>query len=152
MSRGLSGPAADLALVFGFLLVVVYLSTAFLARPWVVHGNSMEPTLGAGDRVIVDLWTYRHRPPRPGEIVLVEGTHPGSATMVKRVAVSPDGDMLEGRTLWVLGDNPRSSADSRQLGGIPLERVVGRVALLYWPPVRAGLPPSECIGSGLPDH
>ena len=30
----------------------------------------MEPTLVPGDRVLVDLWTYRQRPPEPGEIVL----------------------------------------------------------------------------------
>ena len=141
MSRGLFGPALDLALVFGFLLTVVYLSTEFLARPWVVHGSSMEPTLGARDRVIVDLWTYRQRPPRPGEIVLLQGARPGSPTMVKRVALPPDGVWQPGRTLWVLGDNPASSADSRQMGGIPLDRVVGRVVLLYWPPARVGLPP-----------
>jgi len=146
MSRGLFGPAVDLALVLGFLLAVLYLSTEFLARPWVVHGSSMEPTLGDGDRVIVDLWTYRHRPPRPGEIVLLEGALPGSPTMVKRVAEPPVGVILGGRTLWVLGDNPGGSADSRQMGGLPLERVVGRVVLLYWPPIRAGLPPSASAG------
>jgi len=151
MNRALPGPVADLALVFGFLLVVVFLSTEFLARPWVVQGNSMEPTLGAGDRVIVDLWTYRHRPPRPGEVVLIEAAHPGSPTIVKRVAVSPDGDAHDKRKLWVLGDNPVSSADSRQIGWIPLERIVGRVAFLYWPPVRAGQPPSERTGSTATD-
>ena len=46
----------------------------------------------------------------------------------------------DGRTLWVLGDNPRASADSRQIGAIPMDRIVGRVALIYWPSVRAGLP------------
>jgi len=140
MNRGSRPPAIDLALVLGFLLVVVFLATEFLCRPWVVHGQSMEPTLGAGDRVIVDLWSHRQRAPRRGEIVLVEGTRPESPTMVKRVALPPPGSRGDGRTLWVLGDNPEASADSRQIGAIPLERVVGRVALIYWPPVRAGLP------------
>lgn len=150
MNRGLLAPAFDLALVFGFVLAVVFLATEFLARPWVVHGHSMEPTLAAGDRVIVDLWTHHQRPPRLGEIVLIEGTRPGSSTMVKRVALPPDGASGDGRTLWVLGDNPASSADSRQIGAVPLERVVGRVALIYWPPVRAGLPGSESRRFRLP--
>jgi signal peptidase I len=140
----------ELALVFGFVLAVVFLGTEFLARPWTVHGQSMEPTLSAGDRVIVDLWTHRHRSPRLGEIVLIEGTDPGSPTMVKRVAAPPGGLPGDGRTLWVLGDNPRASADSRQIGAIPLERVVGRVALIYWPPVRAGFPGSESTKFRLP--
>jgi signal peptidase I len=152
MNRRPGGPVRDLALVCGFLLVVVYLSTEFLARPWVVHGNSMEPTLGAGDRVVVDLWTYRHRRPRPGEIVLIEGVSPDSATIVKRVAVSPEGYSHDESRLWVLGDNPASSADSRQMGWIPLERILGRVALLYWPPIRAGRLPSAPPGSEVRDR
>ena len=60
-----------------------------------------------------------------------------------------DRDQLQ-RLVRVLGDNPVSSADSRQIGWIPLERIVGRVAFLYWPPVRAGLP-SERTGSTATD-
>lgn len=145
-------PAANLALLFGFLLAVVYLATEFLARPWVVHGSSMEPTFGAGDRVIVDLWTYRHRSPRPGEIVLVEGAERGTPTIVKRVALPPAGVKPTPSSLWVLGDNPAASADSRQTGAIPADRVVGRVALLYWPLSRAGPPPSDSAGLRLPDR
>ena len=150
MSRNGFAPALNLALLFGFLLVVIYLSTEYLARPWVVHGSSMEPTFGAGDRVIVDLWTYRHRPPRPGEIALLEGERPGSPTIVKRVALPPTDAPPDLRTIWVLGDNPEVSADSRQLGGIPVERVIGRVVLLYWPLARAGPPSSESRGLRLP--
>jgi len=150
MSRHRYAPALELALLFGFLLVVIYLSTEYLARPWVVHGSSMEPTFAAGDRVIVDLWTYRHRPPRPGEIVLVGGARPDSPTIVKRVSVPPTGALRDGRSLWVLGDNPAVSADSRQLGGIPTERVVGRVVLRYWPVASAGLPSSDSRGLRLP--
>ena len=150
MSRDRLAPALELALLFGFLLVVIYLSTEYLARPWIVHGSSMEPTFGAGDRVIVDLWTYRHRAPLPGEIVLVGGARPDSPTIVKRVSVPPAGELPDGGTLWVLGDNPSVSSDSRQLGGIPTERVVGRVALLYWPLARAGLPSSDSRGLRLP--
>ena len=54
------------------------------------------------------------------------------------------------KTIWVLGDNPSYSADSRQLGGVPQERVLGRVALVYWPPARAGFPAPEPIKLRLP--
>ena len=82
--------------------------------------------------------------------MLIEGADPGSPTLVKRVALPPGGLRGDGRTLWVLGDNPRASTDSRQIGAIPLERVVGRVALIYWPPVRAGFPGSESTRFKLP--
>lgn len=35
--------------------------------------------------------------------------------------------------LFVLGDNRRNSIDSRQIGFIPMEEVVGRADIAYWP-------------------
>ena len=120
--------AGAICAVLGVLLVSVMLASEFLARPWVVVGASMEPALRAGDRIVVDVWTYGHRLPRPGEIVLFRPA-PGSAAVVKRVArvlPAPDGG---GAAVWVLGDNPRDSLDSRQLGAIPAHIIIGRVAL-----------------------
>jgi signal peptidase I len=37
------------------------------------------------------------------------------------------GSVIPERTLFILGDNPENSRDSRRLGLIPTERVVGRV-------------------------
>lgn len=39
---------------------------------------------------------------------------------------------------FVPGDNRDNSMDSRHWGSIPIERAVGRVYKLYWPPWRAG--------------
>lgn len=36
-------------------------------------------------------------------------------------------------TVFVLGDNRRNSTDSRMLGPIPLDRVVGRAEFTFWP-------------------
>lgn len=44
----------------------------------------------------------------------------------------PDGKVPEG-TLFVMGDNRSNSEDSRMIGYIPMERVVGRADLVYWP-------------------
>lgn len=44
----------------------------------------------------------------------------------------PDGKVPEG-TLFVMGDNRSNSEDSRMIGFIPLDRVVGRADLVYWP-------------------
>lgn len=107
--------------------------TTLTVMPWVVAGRSMEPALLAGDRVLVDRWTYRQRAPRTGEIVLVRAA--GGAAWVKRVAARPGASPDE---LWVVGDNPSNSADSRQFGPLPRDAVRGRVFCRYWPPSRAG--------------
>ncbi len=145
------GPAAarflrDLVLVLSLLLVCCLYVTRCLAIPRVVLGPSMRPTLEAGDRVVVDLWTYRRRPPRPGEVVLLDG--PGEVPLVKRVtsgplardrvpASSPFG-RAEANEDWfvVRGDNEAESTDSRQFGPVPRHRFRGRVLFRYWPPGR----------------
>ena len=48
--------------------------------------------------------------------------------------------------IWVMGDHRSDSADSRAHLGDPgggmvqLDDVIGRVAMIYWPPSRAGVP------------
>ncbi len=96
----------------------------------------MRPTLLEGDRLLVDRWTYRHRRPRTGELVLLAA--PDGSSLVKRVARAPAGTAPE--EVWVLGDDPAHSADSRELGAFPVGRVVGRVVFCYWPPSRVGRP------------
>ena len=36
--------------------------------------------------------------------------------------------------LFVLGDNRRNSIDSRQIGFVPIDKVVGKADITYWPP------------------
>lgn len=139
------------ACLLALIAAAVFLGTRFLALPWVVSGGSMEPTLSPGDRVLVDLWSYRQRGPRPGEIVLFRGPMPNEPMLVKRVArfpreersvprrrLWPEGGEAARETLWTLGDNHRHSVDSRSFGPVPRTRVRGRVVFRYWPPSRAG--------------
>jgi signal peptidase I len=133
-----------LALVL--VAVVVLLVTRFIAVPWVVSGISMSPTLEPGDRVIVDLWSYRRRGPRSGEVALLDG--PSGIPLVKRVVAerppgAPESPAIpplgSGEELWfVVGDNATVSRDSRRFGPVPRHRFRGRVVFRYWPPSRAG--------------
>ena len=59
----------------------------------------------------------------PGE------TRPGRA---ERVTVPP-------LHVYVLGDNRNHSNDSRSFGPVPIENIVGRAWLSYWPPEDVGL-------------
>ena len=144
-------PLRQIVGAFALLLVFLFLATEHLARPWVVAGPSMAPALEPGDRVVVDLWTYRHRLPRTGELALFRGPEPPAATMVKRVARGPYfpqdrpqrerwsvEDRGEGPGVWLLGDNAPRSVDSRSFGALPPSRLSGRVVLRYWPPSRMG--------------
>jgi len=151
MTPGPRQQIAGFALLLGLLAAGILLVTRFLAIPWVVLGDSMEPTLQPGDRVLVDLWTFRQRGPRPGEIVLFRGPLPGEAVLIKRVVAAPPeprrgprADLWPERAgpphglIWVRGDNAARSLDSRSFGPVPVGRVQGRIVCRYWPPSRAG--------------
>ncbi|WP_426505658.1 S26 family signal peptidase [Dactylosporangium sp. McL0621] len=114
---------------------------ALLRRRFVavtVEGLSMRPTLEPGDRVLVrraGLGAVR-----PGHVVVLGAS--GADLMIKRVAAVPgdpvpdlgvtgvagsdDRTVPPGR-LVVLGDNPAFSLDSRRLGYLPGERLLGVV-------------------------
>lgn len=106
-----------------------------------VRGVSMEPTYSAGDRLLVR--RSRLEAVRTGQVVVVRvagAAMPGDPTdgrLVKR-AVAVPGDPVpahipvrervvpDGR-LVVLGDNAARSNDSRRLGFIPADAVIGVV-------------------------
>ena len=134
-------------LVLALVAAAVLGATRWIAMPWVVVGPSMAPALADGDRVLVDLWSYRRRGPRPGEIVLFRG--PGDVPLVKRVVDGPlpparragplvDPTRPHEPAYWLLGDHAAISVDSRRFGPVPRERIRGRVLVRYWPPSRAG--------------
>jgi phage repressor protein C with HTH and peptisase S24 domain len=89
-----------------------------------VRGRSMEPTLTAGDRLLV-----RHgATPRPGRLVVVR--LPDGVLAVKRAA------RREQDGWWVERDNPREGVDSLQVGAIADRDVVAVVVARLWPPRR----------------
>src|SRR3954452_5412393 len=94
-------------------------------RRVLVEGPSMAPALRHGDQVMV--WWGRRPRPRAGAVVLAE--LPGERGLgIKRVsAVESTGE------LWLEGDNPAGSTDSRQFGAVPASALRGRVLLRLWP-------------------
>ena len=88
----------------------------------VVRGRSMEPTLYAGDRLLV---AYG-RTPRVGHLVIVR--LPDRPVSVKRVSRQVDNGW------WVERDNPAEGVDSWLVGAIPAGDVLAVVLCRWWPP------------------
>ena len=130
------GPRRALFLVLGSLAAVA--AAAVAAGQWLdvveVNGRSMAPTLLAGDRLLVEAFSYRRRPPRPGEIVLAADPRRPSRELVKRIGeVDPSSGSAE-----LVGDAPDASTDSRAFGPVDLVDLRWRAALRVWPPGRIG--------------
>jgi signal peptidase I len=100
------------------------------------------------------------RLPSQGEELLIKRVVglPGETVDIRDGQVYINGDPLDegfvpgetrpGRTervtvpplhVYVLGDNRNHSNDSRSFGPVPIENIVGRAWLSYWPPENVGL-------------
>lgn len=127
------------------LVILLVVAGAILLRLLVVdvavvQGRSMLPTLRPGARVLVYKAAYglpspsggyllRWGFPSTGQIVAARNPSTGSA-VVKRVGAWALPDRVQGDRVYLLGDNPSESSDSREYGPIPVESVSGRVILL----------------------
>lgn len=72
------GALREGAILIAVALVVYYVMLTFIARPYLIPSESMEPTLHGcngcvGDRIMVDKLTYRFSSPEPGDVVVFRG-------------------------------------------------------------------------------
>ena len=107
-----------------------------LIRSWrarvAVEGRSMAPALMPGDWLLADPDAFRDASPTVGDLVLVPDPREPSRLLVKRVVEVVDG------ALFVAGDSPAESADSRVFGPVEASAAEGRPWFRYWPLGRAG--------------
>lgn len=66
------------ALLTAIAVALYYLMLTFVARPYLIPSESMEPTLHGctgcvGDRIMVDKISYRFGSPRPGDVIVFKG-------------------------------------------------------------------------------
>ncbi|MEP6476352.1 MAG: S26 family signal peptidase [Actinomycetota bacterium] len=126
----------------GTAVAAVVAWTTVRRRPFrvVVEGDSMAPTLLAGDRALA---LGGSRPARGDVMVVAHPDRPGYE-MVKRLVAIP-GDRVGGdRRLgpdeyWVEGDHADASTDSRHFGPVGRDELTAKVLLIYWPPTRRRL-------------
>lgn len=146
------------------LAVVLFVGINAVSARVRVDGQSMRPTLEDGEFLLVNKTEYFFGDVQRGDIVVfhfplnpdedlikrVIGL-PGDKVMVENNLVSVNGQQLdepyiadapmysgewlvaEGH-LFVLGDNRNNSNDSKDWGLLPMENVVGKAVLIYWPP------------------
>jgi signal peptidase I len=151
------------------LAVVLFVSINLITARIRVDGASMEPTLVTGEYVIVSKLSYRLGSPQRGDIIVFHFPRDPKEEYIKRVIGLPGDEVeikngvvfvngqklnesyLKVKTdnmgtwrvpagqLFVLGDNRNNSSDSRSWGTVPIDYVVGKALLVYWPPPSWGL-------------
>jgi len=142
------------------LMITIHL---FVIQVSIVRGNSMEPALHDGDRLVVDRVTYNLASVGRGDVVVLRYPRNPNVDFVKRVVGVP-GDRIAMRAgvlfvngeaadqygcipdhenlnelivppheFFVLGDNRPVSCDSREFGLVAEHLLKGRVRMRFWP-------------------
>ncbi|NTU56476.1 MAG: signal peptidase I [Anaerolineales bacterium] len=146
------------------LAVILYFGINAISARVRVDGLSMNPTLQHGEYVLVSRLTYRTGEPERGDIIVFSFPVDQKQDLIKRVIGLPgetvsirNGEVLINGVkleepyiaqspvyngtwtvgageLFVLGDNRNDSKDSHQWGLLPIENIIGKALLIYWPP------------------
>ena len=153
----------DLFETVGLALILFLVINTVSARVR-VDGFSMLPTLHDSEFVLVNKLAYRTGTPTRGDIIVFRSINTPDLDLIKRVIGLPGDKVViqggkvavNGQTLnepyinaapnypgewqvpegylFVLGDNRNDSSDSHAWGFLPLQNVIGKALLIYWPP------------------
>jgi signal peptidase I len=148
--------------IAGLVVVLVVVLLQF-GEPMRVASSSMEPTLKPGDQVLIATRAYRSVGPARGDLVVFKGPdgplvkrvaavagdevgiEDGQLVVNGRIVPEPPVDLntVDGLyygpvtvppgSIFVLGDNRANSVDSRTLGPVRLDALIGQVMLRLWP-------------------
>ncbi|MGA9173465.1 MAG: signal peptidase I [Thermoactinomyces sp.] len=155
--------ALDWAKAIVLALIIAVIVRMFVFEPFNVSGPSMQDTLFTGDLVIVDKLLYTFREPHRGEVIVFHAPDqqdfikrvialPGETIEAKNNKIFVNGKIInepyiseDNRTLdfdevkvppgdvFVMGDNRINSKDSRDIGPIPISKIIGRAEFVYYP-------------------
>lgn len=146
------------------LAVLLYIGINAISARVRVDGFSMRPTLDDGEFVLVNRMSYRLGAIERGDIIVFNYPANPDQELIKRVIglsgdqvtinngqVALNGYILSepyiadapqyngtwsvpDNYLFVLGDNRNNSSDSHAWGMLPIENIVGKAIVIYWPP------------------
>ena len=145
------------------LALILFLAINTVSDRVRVENISMQPTLYAGEFLLVNKLAYKLGTPNYGDIIVFPYPRDPKERYIKRVIGLP-GDrvrIVEGRvtvngqsleepyiaahpayngewtvpdgSLFVLGDNRNQSSDSHVWGFVSIDKVVGKAIVIYWP-------------------
>jgi len=90
---------------FVIAVILALLIITFIAQSFLVQGQSMEPSLHDGQRLLVDKISYRFREPRRGEIIVFKYPSNPRRKFIKRViGVGGDTVRIAEQVVCVNGD------------------------------------------------
>lgn len=145
------------------LVLALFVSVFVAEAAEIEQGPSMQPNLYRGYRVMTEKISYRLHPPRRGDVVIAapggyERTLikrvmalPGETIEVRGGHTFINGQAIDEPWVthfggpgvpptvvppghvFIMGDNRANSHDSRAIGPVPIEKIRGRVWLVYWP-------------------
>ena len=128
-----------------------------------VENVSMQPTLYQDEFLLVSKLAYIKNQPRTGDIIIFHAPASPGEDFIKRVIGAPgdlvlikDGQVIVNNIqliedyiadvpyyngewevppdkVFVLGDNRNLSSDSHDWGFVPIQNVIGKAILIYWP-------------------
>ncbi|HET6175146.1 MAG TPA: signal peptidase I [Gaiellales bacterium] len=110
------------------LLLAAVMARAWVAEPFAIPSESMEPTLSPGDHVLVEKLSYRFGSPRRGDLVVFRAPDGGSLAVKRVVGLGGDHVAIEDGLLAVNGHLQRepyvdqSRVDSVYFGPVVVPR------------------------------
>lgn len=144
-------------------LIAFFINVYVAEAAEIEAGPSMQPNLYAGFRVMTEKISYYLHEPQRGDIVVVERPEnegnlikrvlglPGETLEVRQGHTYIDGEPIDepwvtyfgGRdqtpiqipsdSVFIMGDNRPVSRDSREIGPIAIDSIIGRAWFVYWP-------------------
>jgi len=146
------------------LAVLLFIGINAVSARIRVDGFSMLPTLQSHQYVLVNRLAYKLGNPQTGDVIVFHYPRDPQQEYIKRVIGLPgdrvqiangevrvNGQLIDepyiaaapiyqtewnvpADSLFVLGDNRNNSSDSHNWGPVPIDYVVGKAILVYWPP------------------